>query len=57
MKTYCYLGAENERSLSAGLALVRGDAYTFGGGKGSRAGSGLSFASMLLSVRTRGENG
>jgi hypothetical protein len=28
-----------------------GGAYTFGGGKGSRAGSGLSLASMSLSVR------
>jgi hypothetical protein len=34
-----------------------GGAYTFGGGKGSRAGSGLSLARIALRVRMRGENG
>jgi hypothetical protein len=37
--------------------LARGGAYTFGGGKGSRAGSGLSLARIALRVRMRGENG
>jgi hypothetical protein len=35
----------------------RGGAYTFGGGKGSRTGSGQSFARIALSERMRGENG
>jgi hypothetical protein len=39
------------------LPLARGGAYTFGGGKGSRTGSGLSLARIALSVRMRGENG
>jgi hypothetical protein len=32
-------------------------AYTFGGGKGSRTGSGLSLVRTALRVRMRGENG
>jgi len=31
-------------------------AHTFGGGKGSLAGSGLSLPSIALSVRMRGEH-
>ena len=42
-------------ALSARAA--RGIAYTFGGRKGSRTGSGLSLARIALSVRRRGENG
>jgi hypothetical protein len=37
--------------------MKREDAYTFGGGAGSRAGSGLSFARIALRVRMRAENG
>jgi hypothetical protein len=36
---------------------VDGGAYTFGGGKGLRTGSGLSLARITLSVRMRGEKG
>jgi hypothetical protein len=37
--------------------MERGGAYTFGSGKGSRTGSGRSFARIALSVRMRGEKG
>jgi hypothetical protein len=39
------------------VAAARGRAYTIEGGKGSRAGSGLSFAKIALGVRMQGENG
>ena len=39
------------------LAAARDGAYPFRGGKGSRAGSGLSFARIALRVWMRGENG
>jgi len=42
------------RRLLAAVAL--GGAYTFGGGKGSRAGSGLSLARIALKVWMRDEN-
>ena len=38
-------------------AVARGGSYRFGGGNGSRIGSGLIFARIALSVRTRGDNG
>jgi hypothetical protein len=37
--------------------VARGGAETFRGDKGSRTGSGLSFARIALSVRMRGEKG
>jgi hypothetical protein len=37
--------------------ISRGGAYTFGGGKDSRTGSGLRFPRIALRVRMRGENG
>jgi hypothetical protein len=37
--------------------MERGGAYAFGGGKGSRTGSGRSLLRIALSVRMRGENG
>jgi hypothetical protein len=36
--------------------MKRGGAYTFGGGKGSRTGSGLSLAKTLSGVLMGGEN-
>ena len=39
------------------FAPTRGGAYTFGGGSGSRTGSGRIFARMPLSIRMRGESG
>ena len=38
-------------------AVARGGAYTLGGGKGSRTGSGLSLARMAFKVCIRGESG
>jgi hypothetical protein len=35
------------------VAVARGGAYTFGGGKGSRTGSGRSLARIVISVRMR----
>jgi hypothetical protein len=50
--------ADNLRAVRRLLAATaRGGAYTFGGGKGLRTGSGLSLARIALSVRMRGENG
>jgi hypothetical protein len=40
------------------LAVVaRGGAYRFGGGNGSRVGSGWIFARMAFKVWTRGDSG
>jgi hypothetical protein len=58
-------GPERHRRAAIGLqpcrrllaAVARGGAYTFGGGNGSRAGSGLSFARIVFRVRSRVENG
>ena len=36
-------------------AVARGGAYTFGGGQGSRGGSGLSFPTIALRVRMHGD--
>ena len=46
--------------ISPGLllaAVARGGAYTFGGGEGSRTGSGLSLARIARKVWMRHENG
>jgi len=37
------------------VAAARGGAYTFGGGKGSRTGSGFSLERIALRGRMRGE--
>ena len=57
-------GAEGHRGATIGLqlrrrllaAVARGGPYTFGAGKGTRTGSGLSFARIAFRVRMRGEN-
>jgi hypothetical protein len=38
-------------------AVARGGAYTFGGGKNSRAGSGRIFPRIVFKVWTRGDSG
>jgi len=56
--------AEGHRGATIGLQLRRrllaavahGGVYPFGAGKGSRSGSGLSFARIAFRVRMRGEN-
>jgi hypothetical protein len=54
-------GSQRYAALAAAAApsgqAVRGGAYTFGGGKGSRIGSGLSFAKIAINVMMRGDNG
>ena len=49
------LATRGQRRLLATVA--HSGAHVFGGGKGSRAGSGLSLANIALSVRMRGESG
>ena len=48
------IGLQPRRRLLA--AVARGGAHTFAAGKGSRSGSGLSFARIAFTVRMRGEN-
>ena len=49
------VGLQPRRRLVAAVAF--GGAYTFGGGNGSRTGSGLSLARIAFRVRMGAENG